>query len=78
MSDENNEPIHVHISKESPSVNSTKVWITKMGGCIVANNNSKIPENELRDLLKIIANNYFFIVSKWKTYFRVDDVKFYC
>lgn len=49
-----------------------------MGGCIVANNNSKIPEKELRDLLKIIANNYFFIVSKWKTYFRVDDVKFYC
>lgn len=49
-----------------------------MGGCIVANNNSKIPEHELRDLMKTISNNYFYIVSKWKTYFDIEDVKFYC
>ena len=39
---ENNEPIHVHISKGSPVPNSTKVWLTRAGGCIVANNKSNI------------------------------------
>ena len=34
-SNENNEPIHVHISKGKPSANSTKIWLTKSGGCIV-------------------------------------------
>ena len=28
-SNENNEPIHVHISKGKPSPDSTKVWLTK-------------------------------------------------
>ena len=45
---ENNEPIHVHISKGSPVPNSTKVWLTRAGGCIVANNKSNIPEHELK------------------------------
>ena len=40
-SNENDEPIHVHISKGTPIANGTKVWLTKAGGCIVANNNSK-------------------------------------
>ncbi|MCI8392998.1 MAG: DUF4160 domain-containing protein [Clostridia bacterium] len=43
-SNEKLEPIHVHISKGTPSANSTKIWITKSGGRIVANNKSKIPE----------------------------------
>ncbi|MBO6308929.1 MAG: DUF4160 domain-containing protein [Oribacterium sp.] len=32
---ENNEPIHVHISKGQPSPGSTKIWLTKNGGCIL-------------------------------------------
>ena len=28
-SNENNEPVHVHISKGSPQGNATKVWLTK-------------------------------------------------
>ena len=28
-SNENNEPIHVHISKGTPQGNATKVWLTK-------------------------------------------------
>ncbi len=28
-SNENNEPIHIHVSKGSPSANATKIWITK-------------------------------------------------
>jgi hypothetical protein len=54
----------VHISKGSPTQNSTKVWLTQKGGCIVANNNSKIPEKELREILEIIANNYFLTIAR--------------
>ena len=30
-SNENFEPIHVHISKGNPTIHSTKVWLTKAG-----------------------------------------------
>lgn len=29
----NEEPIHVHVSKGKPVANSTKIWLTKSGGC---------------------------------------------
>ena len=48
-SNENFEPIYVHISKGKPIASSTKVWLTKAGGCIVANNNSKIPKKDLKE-----------------------------
>lgn len=57
--EEGKEYIDVHISKGNPSSNSTKVWLTKAGGCILANNKSKIPENELNKLLNIISRHYF-------------------
>ena len=41
-SNENNEPIHVHVAKGKPTPNATKIWLTKSGGCIVASNGSKI------------------------------------
>lgn len=78
---ENGEPIHVHISKGNPNINSTKVWITKAGSCILANNKSKIPQNDLNKLLDIIAKHYFLIISKWKEYYKLNDIKdirFYC
>ena len=37
-SNENNEPIHVHVSKGRPVKNSTKIWLTKAGGAIIASN----------------------------------------
>lgn len=77
-SNENYEPIHVHISKGMPTPNSTKVWITKKGGCIVANNSSKIPEKELREILETISNNYFLILAKWRQHFPDKEVTYYC
>ena len=68
----------MHISKGKPVANSTKVWLTKAGGCIVANNNSKIPEKVLREILEVISNNYFFIISIWKKHFPSFELKFYC
>ena len=77
-SNENNEPIHVHVSKGKPTQNSTKIWLTKSGGCILSNNNSKIPNNDLNVLLDAITSNYFFIVSYWKKFYKIDEIKFYC
>lgn len=75
---ENSEPIHVHVSKGRPQQNSTKVWLTKRGGCILANNNSRIPEKELNKIIEAITSNYFFIISEWKKFNSVEDVDFYC
>lgn len=77
-SNENGEPIHVHVIKGKPSPNSTKIWITSTGGCILANNNSRIPQNELNDLMEVIQAQFFMICSKWKEHFNIDTIKFYC
>lgn len=77
-SNENNEPIHVHISKGRPTSKSTKIWLTKSGNCIVANNNSKIPSKDLNNIMDTISSNHFFIVAKWKEIYQLDTVKFYC
>lgn len=80
-SNETNEPIHVHISKGKPTLNSTKVWLTKSGGCILANNNSRIPNKELNKILETITSQYFFIVSMWINIYELDsinEIKFYC
>ena len=76
-SNEFNEPIHVHISKGKPTISSTKVWLTKAGGCILANNNSHIPPKELNSLMEIVSLYYFKIVSKWKEKYG-EDIQFYC
>ena len=75
---ENDEPIHVHISKGKPSPNSTKIWLTKKGGCIVAGNGSQIPKKELNQLMVFISALFFLICSAWKKFFVTDEIKFYC
>lgn len=77
-SNENGEPIHVHIAKGRPSPNGTKLWLTKSGGCIVANNGSNIPQKELNELMEFISAQFFLICVEWKKFFVVDDIKFYC
>ena len=54
------------------------MWITKSGDCILENNNSRIPKHDLNKLFKAIQYNYFYIISEWKSFYGVDDVKFYC
>ena len=44
----------------------------------MANNNSRIPQKELNELLEIVALYYFKIVSKWKEKYGEDSVEFYC
>jgi len=70
------EPVHVHVSEGKPSANSTKFWILKNRKTLLANNNSHIPEKELRMLQRIIEANSEEIIEKWKEHF--ETVNFYC
>lgn len=77
-SNENGEPIHVHVCEGRPSANATKLWITSTGGCIVANNASRIPAKELADLIDVITAQFFAICAAWKEHFVVEEIHFYC
>lgn len=77
-SNENNEPIHVHISKGSPSPNAAKIWLTSKGGCILASNPERIPQKDLNSLLEIVQAQFFLICAAWKRHFKVEHIKFYC
>lgn len=68
----------MHISKGKPAPNTTKVWLTKSGGCTLANNKSNISSKDLAELLETIVSNYFYIVSEWKKHFPDEELKFYC
>ena len=67
-SNENGEPIHVHISKRRPSANSTKIWFLSNGDIALANNNSKIDKKTLVNIMKIIRTNHNEIVKYWEAY----------
>jgi len=73
-SNENNEPIHVHIAHK-PSANATKIWLTSKGGFILENNKSRIPARELNDMVLIIVAHYGFICDEWIKHF--GSIKFY-
>jgi hypothetical protein len=77
-SNEAGEPIHVHVCKGKPSPNTTKVWLTSSGGCILANNGSNIPAHDLHELMEIIAAQSFMIRDAWERFFADDEVRYYC
>ena len=45
------EPVHVHVCQGAPNGNATKIWITRAGGCILCNNNSRIPDRVLQNTM---------------------------
>ena len=75
---ENDEPIRVQVSKGQPSPNSTKIWLTRSGGCILASNGSRIPQSELNKLMEFISAQFFIICAEWKKFFIIDEIRFYC
>jgi hypothetical protein len=77
-SNENGEPIHVHVCEGHPAANATKIWLTAAGGCVVAHNKSQIPAQALEDILDVIEANYLAICRQWKEHFCVDTIRFYC
>ena len=58
------EPIHVHISQGNPTENATRVWITRTGNCLLANNNSRIPTNILRNMMRMIEARSSEVIQK--------------
>ena len=62
------EPIHVHVCQGAPNGNATKIWITRAGKCYLCNNNSRIPERILRNVMKVI--------EKWLSYF--GTISYFC
>lgn len=74
---ENGEPVHVHVAIRRPAQNSTKFWLTSDGGCLLANNNSDIPDKDLRDIAKLVVLNHRYICDLWADTFEDTSLEFY-
>jgi hypothetical protein len=75
---ENNptEPIHVHVAEGKATPNATKIWITSKGNSLLCNNNSKIPDKMLRNIIRNIEANSDLIIAKWREQF--GEIRYYC
>ena len=70
------EPVHVHVSQGVPSKNSTKVWLTKNGGALLANNDSEIPLNVLRNIMGVLEARHEYVAERWLRHF--GEIRYYC
>ena len=70
------EPVHVHVAERVPSENSTKIWITKAGKCLLCNNNSKIQTRILKNIMDIIEARNKDVIDKWYNFF--GEIRYYC
>ena len=68
--------IHVHVSEGRASAGSTKIWITSKGKTLLCNNNSKIPEKMLKNIMRQIEANSSLIIDKWSEQF--GEIRYYC
>lgn len=59
-----------------PQAKATKVWITKAGKCLLANNNSDIPSVALRNIMRIIEARSTEVVNKWYSFY--GEIEYYC
>ena len=68
---ENNprEPLHVHVAVRHAVANATKLWITSSGEVIVCNNNSRIPERDLRGIIDVVKENINVLTEEWRETF---------
>ena len=70
------EPVHVHLAEGTPTENATKIWITKLGKCILCHNKSKIPPKVLKNIIEIIEARSHDVIDKWHKFF--GEVSYYC
>lgn len=77
-SNENNplEPVHVHIAEGKAIANATKIWITSSGKALLCNNNSRIPQRILNNMVRYIEANSRMITGKW--YAQFGEISYYC
>lgn len=76
-SQENGEPVHIHVAVKRACENATKFWLTANGGFLLANNNSAIPDKDLRFIAKVVRLNHRYICKKWAETFGEDSLSFY-
>ena len=69
-SNENNEPIHVHISKGAQTENATKFWITR-DNIELVHNKSQITKNDLKKIQKYLWVNRDTIIARWYQHFGI-------
>ena len=74
---ENGEPVHVHVAVKRPSKDSTKIWLTRSGGCVLAHNQGNIPARDLRDIEQFVSANHDLICRRWCEA-TDQDCTFYC
>ncbi len=67
-SNENAEPIHIHISKGKQTANATKFWIRR-DSIELVHNKSNIPQNDLKKIYKYLWSNRDTIIARWYHYF---------
>ncbi len=67
-SNENGEPIHIHVSKGKQIENATKFWI-KRDEIELVHNKSNIPSNDLKKIQKYLWANRDTIIARWYQYF---------
>ncbi len=70
------EPVHVHVAIGIPSENTTKIWITKAGKCLLCNNNTKIASKTLKNIMEIIEARNQDVINKWYSFF--GQINYYC
>lgn len=70
------EPVHVHIAEGKATANATKIWITSSGKALLCNNNSRIPQRTLNNMIRYIEANSNIIINKWYAQFR--EINYYC
>lgn len=75
-SNEENEPVHVHICKSRPTENATKFWITSSGNLLMCHNKSRIPSNDLRKIVDYLSANTLNICEEWFRCF--GSIGYYC
>jgi len=70
------EPVHVHIAEGKATANGTKVWITSSGKALLCNNAARIPQNTLRNLIRMIEANSSIIINRW--YAQFGEIRYFC
>lgn len=68
------EPVHVHVAKGKPTESATKIWI-KASGVELAHNDSNIPKNDLKQLIRFISENRTRITERWLAHFGHAEYK---
>lgn len=68
-SNENEEPVHIHVCKGQPSAQATKIWVPAGAPVRLEHNHSNIPQKDLNRILKWVSQNKRDIRYRWDIHF---------